>query len=300
LYGLLCFEEDKMRFGISLPPFADFADARFLAEITREAEALGWDGVFIWDHVFFDPTFHPNVDPWAALAVMAYNTSTIRLGTMVTPVARRRAWVLARQTVAVDRLSNGRLTLGVGLGDPAQWDFGFFGEPTDAKIRAQMLDEGLDVLCGLWTGKPFSFDGQYNHVRQMIFRPSPVQSPRIPIWVGGNWPNKAPMRRAARFDGFYPIKWDGGMTPDTWREALAYIRQHRTLLTPFDAAHGGCVPDDLWHKATPAVEPFAEVGVTWWIEDVSPWRFGASWEEPWKPEHTQRMVELIRRGPPRV
>jgi alkanesulfonate monooxygenase SsuD/methylene tetrahydromethanopterin reductase-like flavin-dependent oxidoreductase (luciferase family) len=154
-----------MRFGISLPPFADFAEARFLAEIAREAETLGWDGLFIWDHVFFAPTFHPNVDPWAALAVMAYNTSTIRLGTMVTPVARRRAWVLARQTVAVDRLSNGRLTLGVGLGDPAQWDFGFFGEPTDAKTRAQMLDEGLDVLCGLWTGKPFSFDGQYNHIR---------------------------------------------------------------------------------------------------------------------------------------
>src|SRR5215203_3437960 len=123
-----------MRFGITLPPFADFANINFLAEIAKEADLLGWDGFFIWDHVFFDPTFHPNVDPWVALAVIASHTSKIRLGTLITPLARRRPWVLARQTASVDQVSNGRLTLGVGLGDPVQWDFGFFNEPTDNKI----------------------------------------------------------------------------------------------------------------------------------------------------------------------
>ncbi len=289
-----------MRFGMSLPPFADFADVRFLAGIAKEADTLGWDGLFIWDHVFFDPTFHPNVDPWTALAAMAFNTSRIRIGTLITPLARRRPWILARQTASVDQLSGGRLTLGVGLGDPVQWDFGFFDEPSDNKLRAQMLDEGLEVLMGLWTGKPFSFDRQHYHIKEVTFRPTPVQTPRIPIWVGGNWPNKPPLRRAARFDGFYPIKWDGGMSPDNWRETLSYIRRHRTLDTPFDAVHAGAVPEDRWHSAAPHVEPYVEAGVTWWIEDVSPWRFGASWEEPWKPQDTQRMVELIRRGPPRL
>jgi alkanesulfonate monooxygenase SsuD/methylene tetrahydromethanopterin reductase-like flavin-dependent oxidoreductase (luciferase family) len=288
-----------MRFGISLPPFADFADIRLLADTAAEAEALGWDGFFIWDHVFFDPTFHPNVDPWVALGVIADHTSKMRIGTLITPLARRRPWVLARQTASVDQLSNGRLTLGIGLGDPVQWDFGFFNEPTDSKLRAQKLDEGLDILFGLWTGKPFRYTGQHYQLQQVTFQPRPVQTPRIPIWAGGNWPNKPPMRRAARLDGYYPIKWEGGMTPDDWREALSYIRQHRTMNTPFDAVHGGRVLDDQWHSAAATIQSYADVGVTWWIEDVSPWRFGASWEEAWQPVDTQRMVELIRRGPPR-
>ena len=112
-----------MRFGLSLPPFAPFADIRFLADTAAEAEALGWEGFFIWDHIFFDPTFHPNVDPWVALGVIADHTSKMRIGTMITPIARRRPWVLARQTASVDQLSNGRLTLGIGLGDPVRWDF---------------------------------------------------------------------------------------------------------------------------------------------------------------------------------
>jgi alkanesulfonate monooxygenase SsuD/methylene tetrahydromethanopterin reductase-like flavin-dependent oxidoreductase (luciferase family) len=288
-----------MRFGISVPPFADFSDIHFLASIAKEAEQLGWEGFFIWDHVFFDPTFHPNVDPWVALGVIAHNTSKIRLGTLLTPVARRRPWVLARQTASVDQLSKGRLTLGVGLGDPVQWDFGFFNEPTDNKVRAQMLDEGLDVLTGLWTGERFSYDGQHYHINEVIFKPAPIQKPRVPIWAGGFWPNKPPMRRAARFDGFNPIK-EGGMTPDDWREALAYIRQHRTVDTPFDPVNGGRVPEDHWHNAASIVEPYADAGVTWWVEDVSPWRWGADWEKPWQPEDTKRMVELIRRGPPRM
>jgi alkanesulfonate monooxygenase SsuD/methylene tetrahydromethanopterin reductase-like flavin-dependent oxidoreductase (luciferase family) len=289
-----------MRFGLSLPPFGDFADIRLLAETASEAEKLGWDAFFIWDHVFFDPTFHPNVDPWTALGAIAYATSKIRLGTMITPLARRRPWNVARQTVSVDQLSKGRFTLGVGLGDPVQWDFGFFNEPTDNQQRAQMLDEGLEILNGLWTGKPVGYNGQHDQINEVTFQPAPVQQPRIPIWVGGNWPNKAPMRRAARCDGYFPIKWEGGMTPADWREVLAYIKQHRQSDTPFDAVHGGRVPDDQWHKAESVITPYAEAGVSWWIEDASPWRFGADYEKPWQPEDTARMLELIRRGPPHL
>jgi alkanesulfonate monooxygenase SsuD/methylene tetrahydromethanopterin reductase-like flavin-dependent oxidoreductase (luciferase family) len=289
-----------MKFGMSLPPFGDYADPNYLAAAAKAAEDAGWDGFFIWDHIFFDPSFHPNVDPWVGLAAVALATSHIRIGTMITPLARRRPWVLARQTVSVDRLSGGRLTLGVGLGDPVQWDFGFFNEETDNRQRAEKLDEGLEIMTGLWQGQEFAYQGKQYQLQPVTFTPTPVQSPRIPIWVGGNWPNKAPMRRAARWDGFYPIKWEGGMQPEDWRMVADFIRQQRTAEAPIDLVHGGRVPDEQWSDAASFVEPYAAVGVSWWIEDVSPWRFDHSWEISWQPVFTQQMDELIRRGPPRV
>jgi alkanesulfonate monooxygenase SsuD/methylene tetrahydromethanopterin reductase-like flavin-dependent oxidoreductase (luciferase family) len=289
-----------MRFGISLPAFADFSDPRALAELAHDAETAGWDGFFIWDAIFFDPTFHPMADPWVALAAVAFSTQKMRIGTLVTPIARRRPWKLARETVSVDRLSNGRLTLGVGLGDPAQWEFGFFGEETDPKTRARGLDEGLDILTGLWTGQPFRFQGEQYDVKEVIFRPTPLQSPRIPIWVGGWWPHKAPLRRAARWDGVCPVKWEGSITPDEWREIVAYIQAHRTSTKPFDIVHSGAAPGDNPAQAAELVEPYAQAGVTWWIEPVDPWRFGWSFEVPWPDEATVRIRERIAQGPPRL
>lgn len=289
-----------MKFGVTLPPFGDFADPAYLAEMAQVAEDTGWDGFFIWDHVMFDPTFHPNTDPWVALAAVACHTQRLRIGTMVTPVARRRPWTLARQTAALDRLSGGRLTLGVGLGEPAQWDFGFFGEDIDARLRAQKLDEGLEILKGLWSGQPFQFDGQHYHLKPVTFLPAPQQTPRIPIWVGGHLRNKPPMRRAARWDGYFPIKMDGPILPGDWREALSYISQYRTETSSFDLVQGSWLPLEDWHNAAHVIEPYIEVGVTWWIEDVSPWRFGHSWESQWQPEFTRVMAEVIRRGPPKL
>ena len=289
-----------MRFGISVPAFADFSDPRALAELAHDAEAAGWEGFFIWDAMFFDPTFHPMADPWVALAAVAMRTERMRIGTLVTPIARRRPWKLARETVSVDRISNGRLTLGVGLGDPVQWEFGFLGEETDAKTRARLLDEGLDILTGLWTGERFSYQGDQYNVNEVIFRPTPVQSPRIPIWVGGWWPHKAPLRRAARWDGACPVKGEGSITPDEWRELLAYVHTHRTSTEPFDAVHSGATPgNDLTHAAA-LVEPYARAGVTWWIESVDPWRFGWSFEVPWPAEATVLIRERIAQGPPRL
>jgi alkanesulfonate monooxygenase SsuD/methylene tetrahydromethanopterin reductase-like flavin-dependent oxidoreductase (luciferase family) len=292
-------KEIIMRFGISIPAFADLSDPRVLAELAHDAETAGWDGFFLWDHIFFDPTFHPIADPWVALAAVALSTQRMRIGTMITPIARRRPWKLARETVSVDRLSNGRLTLGVGLGDPVQWDFGFFDEVTDSKTRARRLDEGLDILTGLWSAQPFSYQGDQYNIKEVTFRPTPVQSPRIPIWVGGWWPNKPPLRRAARWDGVYALKGNGEITPDEWRELLAYVQKYRTSTAPFDAAHAGATPGDNPAQAADLIQPYADAGVTWWIEPIDPWRFGWSYEVSWAPEATVLMRERILQGPPR-
>lgn len=288
-----------MRFGISIPAFADFSDPRVLADLAHDAESAGWDGFFLWDHIFFDPTFHPIADPWVSLAAVAMNTHRMRIGTMVTPVARRRPWKLARETVSIDRISDGRLILGVGLGEPAQWDFGFFDEVIDAKVRARRLDEGLDILTGLWRAEPFSYQGEQYNIKEVTFRPAPVQAPRIPIWVGGLWPNKAPLRRAARWDGVCPIKWGSSITPEEWRELLTYVQKYRTSSEPFDAVHSGTTPGDDPAQAAALVNPYIEAGVTWWVEPIDPWRFGWSYEVPWDPQATVLMRERVRQGPPR-
>ena len=288
-----------MRYALSIPPFGDLGEARAVADLAREAEEAGWDGFFIWDHILFDPTFHPMLDPWVALAAVALQTSRIRIGTMITPLPRRRPWKLARETVSVDRLSGGRLILGVGIGDPAQWDYGFFGEPVEAKVRARMLDEGLDILTGLWSGERFSYQGAHYQMQDVVFRPRPAQAPRIPIWVGGWWPNKPPLRRAARWDGVFPGKWGGTLTPDEVRAIVAYIMEHRTSAGPFDVVVSGQTPGANAANGRDVVVPLAEAGATWWVEDITPWRFGWQWEDDWSPDATRLMQERVRQGPPR-
>ncbi len=288
-----------MRYGLNLPPFGDFADPRALAALARDAEAAGWDGFFIWDHVVYDPSFHPIADPWVGLAAVALATERVRLGTLVTPLARRRPWQVAREAASLDRLSGGRLVLGVGLGDPAPWDFGFFGEEEDARVRARRLDEGLEIVAGLWSGRPFSYEGEHYRLREVTFLPTPVQRPRVPIWVGGWWPNKPPMRRAARWDGVVPGASERAPTPDEVRELVAYVAAHRTTEAPFDVVIGGQTPGGDPVGGAAVVAPYAEAAATWWIEDVNPWRFGLGLEDPWSPDAAARMRERVRLGPPR-
>jgi alkanesulfonate monooxygenase SsuD/methylene tetrahydromethanopterin reductase-like flavin-dependent oxidoreductase (luciferase family) len=189
-------EENAMQYGLYLPNYGVFGDVRLLADLAREAEAVGWDGFFLWDHIaeqYEDTTtMLPMIDPWVALAAIAMQTEKLRIGTTVTPLPRRRPWKLARETVSIDRLSNGRLILGVGIGaGELEWDH--LGEETDLRSRGQMLDEGLDILTGLWSGEPFSYSGKHYQIEHAQFLPTPVQQPRIPIWVGGLWGNKAGM-----------------------------------------------------------------------------------------------------------
>jgi alkanesulfonate monooxygenase SsuD/methylene tetrahydromethanopterin reductase-like flavin-dependent oxidoreductase (luciferase family) len=286
-------EERIVKFGISVPIFGDYAPARVLAELAREAEQAGWDGFFVWDHMQqFEPAAPaPFGDAWISLAAIAMATERIRLGPMVTPLARRRPWKVAREAVALDHLSNGRLILGVGLGYPPDGDFGAFGEETDDRVRAAKLDEALEVVTGLWSGEPFALSGAHYRIKQTTFLPKPVQ-PRIPIWVAGYWPSRAPFRRAARWDGVAPgsrnVTFGETIPPEELRELLAYIHEYRERTEPFDVAVGGYTPGDNLERARYQLDPYLAAGVTWWLEGIDGFRgpFDA-------------MRERVRQGPPR-
>jgi alkanesulfonate monooxygenase SsuD/methylene tetrahydromethanopterin reductase-like flavin-dependent oxidoreductase (luciferase family) len=278
-----------MHYGFVTANWGDYGDPRLLAELACEAEAAGWEGFFIWDHIKW-PAQAPAADPWVALAAMAMRTERIRLGTLVTPLPRRRPWKLARETLTLDQLSGGRLILGVGSGYFMDEEFAAFGEETDAKIRAAKLDEGLDILTGLWSGEPFSYAGTQYQVKDVCFTP-PVQRPRIPIWVAGTWPLKAPFRRAARWDGVVPIgrDFEKPLTPADIRDIAAYIKEHRAGTEPFEVACGGQTSGrDAAEDAT-IVAPYAEAGLTWWLESRLPWLNALA-----------EVRERIRKGPPKV
>ena len=220
-----------MRFAVDVPNFGDFADPRVVADLARRAEEAGWDGLFVWDHVTHRKELRRTIaDPWVLLTAAALATERIRLGTMVTPVARRRVPKLAREVTTLDRLTGGRMILGVGLGAPIPDEFGSFGEPTDPKVLAARLDEGLTALNLLWSGEPVTFRGQHVIIEDVVFRPTPVQRPRVPVWVGGEWPARPPMRRAARWDGAVPL-----LLPDHGSRPLqpdaATVREIHAFLT---------------------------------------------------------------------
>ncbi len=258
-----------MRYGVYLPNFGAFGSASAMAALAEDAEAAGWDGFFIWDHIAMGD--QPFVDPWVALTAAAMSTSQIRLGTTVTPLPRRRPWKLARETVSVDQLSGGRLVLGVGIGVGDE-EWGNLGEETDLPTRGAMLDEGLEVLAGLWSGERFSYDGAYYSVRDAHFLPTPVQAPRIPIWVGGFWPNRAPFRRMARWDGMFPL-FDYGLSLDEelaqLREAIGYVMAHRQAGGPFDVVSVGTTPAGDPSAARETTARYAEAGTTWWLEMIA-------------------------------
>ncbi len=276
-----------MKYGITVPNFGSYGDVRSLAKLAGEAEAAGWDGFFVWDHIESGGARGaPMCDPWIALAAVAIATRRIRLGPMVTPLPRRRPWKLARETVTLDHLSGGRLTLGVGLGFPPT-EYAIFGEDDDLRARAAKLDEGLQVLTGLWTGRPFRHQGQHFHVAETSFAPTPLQSPRIPIWVAGMWPNERPIRRAARWDGVVPIHAD--ITPFSTgevRDLVAFVRAQRETDGPFDVVLSGESGGDgplAWKEPLRA---YAEAGATWWLESLTDWR-----------GPLEAMRDYVRQGP---
>jgi alkanesulfonate monooxygenase SsuD/methylene tetrahydromethanopterin reductase-like flavin-dependent oxidoreductase (luciferase family) len=265
-----------MKYAINLPNFGDYGDPQVLCALAQEAEDAGWDGFFIWDHLHrCEPSKAlPITDPWVALSAIAVSTERIRIGTMITPVARRRPWQLARETVAIDQLSGGRLVFGAGLGEPPVADFEVFGEDPDLRVRARKLDEGLEVLAGLWSAAAFSYEGQYFSVRDARFLPAPRQQPRIPVWVAGTWPNRKPMRRAARWDGVFPFVGRTFVvpTPAELRSIVAYVQENRTVAGPFDVTVAGSTPGDEPHRAADMMASYAEAGLTWWQEELTEWR----------------------------
>jgi alkanesulfonate monooxygenase SsuD/methylene tetrahydromethanopterin reductase-like flavin-dependent oxidoreductase (luciferase family) len=288
-----------MKFGIYLPNFGPFGDARLLADIAGEAERANWDGCFIWDHLVRS-IVAPVVDPWIALSAMAMKTERIRIGALVTPLARRRPWKLARETVSLDHLCNGRLIFGVGLGGTSgqtvEWEN--FGEVSDLADRAVKMEEALDILMGLWSGKPFSFKGRHFEVKESIFLPAPVQRPRIPIWVAGSWPHKAPFRRAAKWDGAVPlVNPQPRQTPLLLMlELVEFLRKTRGDLKNFDIVYGTPpIPAKEKNRMGEIIAPYMKGGVTWWNEQIYPIHFGKDWTEEWP---VSEMIRHIRQGPP--
>jgi alkanesulfonate monooxygenase SsuD/methylene tetrahydromethanopterin reductase-like flavin-dependent oxidoreductase (luciferase family) len=244
-----------MRFGLSVPPFTDPAEVVALA---TTAEAAGWDGFFLWDHLSWDGRVEVH-DPWTLLGAIAVQTSRIRIGTMVTPLSRRRPQVVAKHLVTLDHLSGGRVTLGVGLGDPPDLDFSDFGDEPSYQVRAAITDEALDVVAGLVGDGGAAVHGDHVDVESSL-RPLPLQRPRIPIWVAGRAPHTRPLARARRWDGYVPIA-DPLLSP---ADLAAYVGEH-----PRD----GWDVVAQWAPGVPA-EEFAAVGVTWLMRSVWPQEAG--------------------------
>lgn len=278
-------------------------DPGLAVELAPLAEASGWDAFFVWEGIWA-------TDPWATLAAAAMVTDRIRLGTMLTPVPRRRPWELAGQTMTVDRLSNGRVILSVGLGVPEEFEprFWIFEDDPGRKVRAELLDEELELLQHLWRGEPFEYEGRHFHAKRTdsMLPPAIVQEPRIPTWVVGVWPRMKSMRRVARYDGWIPNYAPPGAdidptlqqrtyTPEIAAEAIAWIRAERERAglsdRPFDILHEGTTSGTDPAADAAIVRPWADAGVTWWLE--------SDWNVP-----ADRVAEYsrdrVRAGPPRL
>jgi alkanesulfonate monooxygenase SsuD/methylene tetrahydromethanopterin reductase-like flavin-dependent oxidoreductase (luciferase family) len=268
-----------VRSALYLPIFGELAEPRAVAELAAEAEAAGWDGVFVWDHLAYRAPVVDVADPWVTSAAIAMATERVRLGPLVTPLARRRPAMIARETVTLDRLSGGRLTFGVGLGGDNSRELSGTGEELDDKVRARMLDEHLEVLEAAWSGEPVDHHGEHYTIDGVRFRPRPVQRPRIPIWVAVRYGNLRPLRRAARYDGVFPVDVD---SPDQLAELVASVAE---LRGPAAAGTGYDVAIAFPPGTDPA--PYAAAGTTWWLIDVD-----------WQAPSLADVRALTKDGPP--
>ena len=279
-----------MRYSINLPNFGELSDPRTVADLAVAAEEAGWDGFFVWDHVNHGGfAGRPFGDPWILLAAAGMVTTRLTLGPLITPVARRRPAKLAREITTLDTLTGGRLIFGVGLGAPVDDEFGSFGEPTDLKVIAGRLDEGLEALSLLLSGKPVSYRGEHVTVDDVWLLPAR----QVPVWVAGRWPNKAPFRRAARWDAAVPLfpeyRDQTPPSPGEVRDLAAFIADRRAedgREGPFDLVIGG-----RSGERGELVAELAEAGATWWDERVP-------FDDTLDRAGTYR--RLIEQGPPRI
>jgi hypothetical protein len=275
-----------MKFGLALP----YSSARMVARLSQEAESAGWDGCFLGDAIWCE-------DPMIALAAAAMVTRRIRLGTMIIPMPLRRPWKVASESLAVDHLSDGRLILGLGTGAVWMGWQSFPDEVTNARARAEMLDESIDILTLLYQRKQFDYDGVHYHLKLTLmderhYPPKPVQQPRIPLWVVGIWPREKSIQRVLKCDGVIPEKRNPGgsiedVTPADIREIKAYVDANRTLTTPFDIVASGKTAGLDRVQLKDKLLPWNEAGATWWIEGL--------WEET-----EEQVIERIHQGPPEL
>jgi len=271
-----------MRFGFIIP---DPTDARTsdIVGLAREAETAGWDAIFFWDGDW-------GYSPWITLSAMAMQTEHIRLGAILHPLPWRQPWLFARDTATLEQLSQGRLIVSIGLGAVEEPDFARgrtqFGEPVDRKLRAQRMDEALEITTRLWSGEPVTFQGTHYHLDDFKLRPVPVQSPRIPIWAVGVWGRRKSMERVLRCDGMLVSE---AASMDEIRAIKTFVAEQRTLESPFDIVMEADTRGDTPEQSGTKAREWADAGVTWWVESM------------WSPPSNLADVRTrIRQGPPSV
>lgn len=273
-----------MRHGVVISNMGDYSDPREAVRLAQAAEGAGWEGFFVWDHLGFVWNV-PSADPWVILSAVAACTERIQIGTDVSPLARRRPHVVANTLSTLDLLSGGRVIFGAGLGGVPR-EFAAFGDSGDAKERAAMLDEGLAVLDQLMSGEEVSHRGEHYTVEGVTLSPTPLQKPRVPVWIGGE--AKPALRRAARWDGWLAsaTPLDGSIrmskNPEELGAMVDEIWRHRISGTPFDIALDGYT--EPGETALP--QAYAEAGATWWLESIHG-RRGTK----------EEMLERIKAGP---
>jgi alkanesulfonate monooxygenase SsuD/methylene tetrahydromethanopterin reductase-like flavin-dependent oxidoreductase (luciferase family) len=256
------------RYGVWLPLFDELADARVAADLASQAENAGWDGFFVWDHLRWREPITAVADTWVTLTAIAAATRTMTIGPLVTPLPRRRPAELVRQTATLDRFSGGRLVLGVGLGsDRFGGEYSPFGEHYDDRTRAEMTDESLDVLQASWSGRSVQHHGRHYTVDDVQFLPTPTQQPGIPIWVAGFPGKQRPLRRAARYDGFFPVNLKSA---EQFAEAVGRVAVHRQdPSAPYDYVISLDRDDDP--------TPYVTAGATWCITEFDPTTISIAW-----------------------
>ena len=264
-----------MNFGLGVPNVGNFADPGLLVDLASAAETSGWDGFFVWDHLLYNKPRAGAVEPWSVLAAVATVTSRMRIGVLVTAVPRRRPALLAQQVATIDLLSRGRCVFGAGLGSIAE-EYAGFGENQSLAERGRRLDEALTLIQALWSPGIVHHRGEFFTADGIELLPKPVQEPHPPIWVAGRWPNKAPFRRSARFDGVMPTHADHGhdsfMSPGDLRQIVEYVMTHRSTDLHFDVVMEGM--SDGSEELDRLSAAYGDVGLTWWIEKLGWWRGG--------------------------
>lgn len=270
------------RFGLYLPNFGELAKPDNMIKLAKLAEENGWDGIFLWDHIPADASMAA-YDPWLLLTLVATNTETLRVGTAVTPLARRRPQKIAKEIVTLDHISNGRVILGIGLG--VESEYVSYGEPFNPRKVAEKLDECVNILHLLWSGEPVDYQGKHYQIKAQHL-PKPVQI-QVPIWVAGTWPNKAPFRRAARHQGVFPLKvgFKERLTSVEYSDIIRYIEKHRRDLENYDVVKAvysdGDPEKDSWIKG------YVDAGANWILECLDPGR-----------GDIDTLFEMVKRGPP--
>lgn len=262
---------------LELPTGGACAEPGFLVELAEAAEAAGWEAVLLEDYIDYQGNDTPTCDPWVALAAMAMRTNRVLLGTGVTPISRRRPWRVAQEVATLDRLSHGRAVLGVGLGDRNDPTFERLGEATDLRTRAAMTDEGLEIIATLWQGEPLHYQGRHFRVHGVAMRLTPLRKPRVPIWIGGLWPRRGPVERAARWDGSmlgWKVDEEGkevDLTPGEVRKQVAEIKRLRPQgLEGYDFVMGGRRRKSDEAEEREWIREMEAAGATWWMEWIPP------------------------------